>query len=452
MTLDARRIGFNILLGLAFYLPLEDFLLRWLPLSQGLLVALRQVPEVLVWLVALGAAAIHLANHGSIRVIGRRIDRFLIGFIVVAVASIFLNGADIFLAVNGIKALIRYIPLIYALIMLAPDNSQLARIPRVVVVAFGIQAAVGVAEWLGGQPVRSFFSVIHAWGGFTFVGATVDLLQFWEGYDLTGTMARPIAYGYFILVGLVVWVVQNEKRPLRYGAGVALAVLLTFLSHSRMAVFGAVLVVVMHQVAIRGVRNTLWMTTLLLPLVAAVALSMGSALAENIYVLDVFSQEYREHALAENRLGLVVYIVPYAFDGGITLLGYSSDIGIVAAAVAEHFRLPEVLASIFVGILDDVYWLALLLYYGFVGFACFVLFFGKLMALVFRLYRRATDGYSKRYALIALLLLLLAVPLNSINQAFQIRQFAYYLWLFVGVAIVATRNAMPTSEPTGEVA
>ena len=265
-------------------------------------------------------------------------------------------------------------------------------------------------------------------------------------HDLTGTMPRPIAYGYFILVGLVVWIVQNEKHPLRYGAGVALALLLTFLSHSRMAVFGAILVVVMHQVAIRGVRKTVWLTTLLLPLVAAVSLSMGSALADNFYILDVFSGEYWEHALTYNRLGLIVYILPYVFDGGISLLGYSSDIGIVAAAVTEHFRLPDVITFIFVQIMEDVYWLALLLYYGFVGFTCFVLFFGKLTALVIRLYRRATDGSAKRYALIAALLLVLAIPLNGINQTFEIRQFAYYLWLFVGVAIVGARNAMPTSE------
>ena len=134
------------------------------------------------------------------------------------------------------------------------------------------------------------------------------------------------------------------------------------------------------------------------------------------------------------------------------MLGYSSDIGIVATAVGTHFRLPEVLASIFVEILDDVYWLALLLYYGYVGFACFVLFFGKLTALVLRLYRRASDGPAKRYALIAAFLLILAIPLNGINQTFQIRQFAYYLWLFVGVAIVAVRNAMLTSQPTAEAA
>ena len=193
------------------------------------------------------------------------------------------------------------------------------------------------------------------------------------------------------------------------------------------------------------------MTTLLLPLVAAVVLSMGSTLNESFYFLDVFSQEYRENALNQ-RLGLVVYILPHAFDGCISLLGYSSDICIVATAVGTHFRLPEVLASIFVEILDDVYWLALLLYYGYVGFACFVLFFGKLTALVLRLYRRASDGPAKRYALIAAFLLILAIPLNGINQTFQIRQFAYYLWLFVGVAIVAVRNAMLTSQPTAEAA
>ena len=452
MTLDVRKIGFNILLGLAFYLPLEDFLLRWLPFPQGFLVVLRQGPEVLVWLVALSAAALHLANHGTIRVIGRRIDRFLIGFIVVAVATMFLNDANVIEASLNLKALLRYIPLIYALIMLAPDNAQLARIPRVVVVAFGIQAAVGITEWIGGQPARSFFSVIHAWGGYSFSTASVSAIRFGEIHDLTGTMPRPIAYGYFILVGLVVWVVQNEKRPLRYGAGVALALLLTFLSHSRMAFFGAVLVVVMHQVAIRGVRKTVWLTMLLLPLVAALSLSMGTALTQGFYILDVFSRDYWEHALTYNRLGLVVHILPYVFDGGITLLGYSSDVGIVATSVAEHFRLPDVIAFVFVQIVEDVYWLALLLYYGFVGFACFVLFFGKLTALAVRLYRRATDDSAKQYALIAVLFLVLAIPLNSINQTFEIRQFAYYLWLFVGVAIVAARNAMPTAEPAGEAA
>ena len=85
--------------------------------------------------------------------------------------------------------------MIYALIMLAPNDLQLKRIPRVIVVAFGVQAAVGIAEWIGGQPARSFFSVIHAWGGYTFSTASLSAIQTWERHDLTGTMRRPIAYG-----------------------------------------------------------------------------------------------------------------------------------------------------------------------------------------------------------------------------------------------------------------
>ncbi len=398
-----------------------------------------------MWAVALGASALHLKNHGTIRVIGRRIDRFLIGFMVVATATILVNGADFLDAAVSLKALLRYIPLIYALIMLAPDNAQLARVPRVIVLAFGIQVAIGIAEWLGGQPVRSFFSVIHAWGGYSIVGVPVEVLQFYERYDLTGTIARPMGYAYFILAGLVVWVVRNEKRLGMYLVGVALALLVTFYAHSRMAVFAAVLVVVMHQLAIRGVTKTMGLTLLLLPLFAAGMLSLGSAFAENFYILDVFSSEYQEHALNQ-RLGLIVYMLPYVFDGGISLVGYSPDLDIVASAVAENFELPTVLAFVFTTIVEDVYWLALLLYYGFLGFTLFVIFYGKLSLLGIRLYKRAADDSARQFALTAVLLLLLTIPLNGINQAFEFRQYAYYLWLFVGVAIVAARNT--TDDPS----
>lgn len=441
MNQDARKIGFNILLGIAFYLPIEDFILRWLPFPRGLLIVLRQAPEALVWIVALGAAALHLSKHGTIIVIGRRIDRFLIGFVVVATATIIVNGADFLGAAVSLKALLRYIPLIYALIMLAPDNSQLARVPRLIVLAFGIQVAVGMAEWLGGQPVRSFFSVIHAWGGYSIVGVPVDVLQFYERLDLTGTIARPMGYAYFILAGLAVWIVHHEKRRGLYLLGVVLSLLVTFYTHSRMAVFAVVLVVVMHQLAIRGVTKTMGLALLLLPLFAAVTLSLGSAFAENLYILDVFTGEYREHALKQ-RLGLIVYMLPYAFNGGISLFGYSPDLDIVAAAVAERFDLPTTLAYMFTTIVEDVYWLAMLLYYGFVGFTFFVVFYGKLTMLAVRLYKRAADETARQYALTAVLLLLLTIPLNGINQAFEFRQYAYYLWLYTGVAIVAARNAM----------
>ncbi len=441
MNQDARKIGFNVLLGIAFYLPLEDFVLRWLPFPKGFLIALRQAPEILVWIVALGAAALHLTKYGTIRVIGRRIDRFLIGFIAVGVGTMFLNHADVFAASVSLKALLRYIPLIYALIMLTPEDEQLARIPRVIIVAFGIQAVIGIMEWLGGQPVRGFFSVVHAWGGYNIVGLAPDDLTLMESYDINGTIARPVAYAYFVLVCLVVWVVRFQKRPWVYAGGVGMALLLTFQAHSRMAVFATILVVVMHQIAVRGLRRTIWLTTLLLPLVAAITLSMGTSLTENLYFLDVFSAEYQENARTQ-RLGLILTFIPNLFNGGITLLGHSSDVTIVAAAVGEHFNLSALLTYVFIYIVEDVYWLALLLYYGFIGFTCFVLFYGKLTALVVRLYRLAREGPAKQYALIAVLLMFLTIPLNGTNQTFEVRQYAYYLWMFVGIAIVAAQNAL----------
>ena len=445
MTLDVRSLGFRILLGIAVYLPFEDYVLRWMPGPTSVLAVIRQVPDVLVWIVALAAVALHLADRGTLRVIGQRTDRWLLAFLGVVVVGIVINHPDGFFVLAGLKVFLRYIPLIYALIMLAPRVEDLDRVQGAMLWAVGLEALVGLIEFVGGMPARLFFSVIRS-DGTVPAGSTYEIVSRAERQDVTGTMPRSVAFAYFILVGLIIWLVVMQRRKGWYWFGVVLALLLTYGSGSRMASLTTVLIVLMHQVSLRGLRQMVGVSLLVLPLAVVAVLTVGREAMNELYVFEVFTPEYLEHARTQ-RLSILLSILPYAFDGGVTWFGYTPDLGVVTQAIAEHFQLPAVFTIAIELVLEDVYWVALLLYYGFIGLACLLLFFGKVTATQWRLVRRPPDARTHHFALIALLLLLTAIPLNFINQTFEIRQYSYYQWFYVGLALASALRAAPPATP-----
>src|SRR5690606_24624129 len=330
MPLAVRTLGFRVLLGVAVYLPFEDFVLRWLPGPTAMLALVRQVPDVLVWMVAIAAAALHLVDRGTLRVIGQRTDRWLLAFLGVVAVGVVLNDPDEWAVLAALKVCLRYIPLIYALIMLAPRREDLDRVQRAVLWAVGLQAAIGLVEFAGGVPARLFFSVIRA-DGTVPAGTTFEFVRSAELHDVTGTMPRSVAFAYFMLMGLIVWLVATAHRQGWYWFGILLAMVLTYGSGSRMASLSVVLIVLMHQVSLRGLRRMAGVSLLVLPLALAAVLSVGRQAVEELYVFEVFTPDYIEHARTQ-RLSILLSILPYAFDGGVTLFGYTPDLGVVVQA------------------------------------------------------------------------------------------------------------------------
>lgn len=441
MTLDVRTLGFRVLLGLAVYLPVEDFILRWLPGPTAVLAIVRQFPDALVWVVALAATALHLAERGTLRVIGGRTDRWLLAFLGVVAIGAYLNSTDGFVLFATLKVFLRYVPLIYALIMLAPRTEDLDKVQRAMLWAIGIQAVIGLLELVVGLPAKQFFSVIRS-DGTVPAGTTLEFFRESEYHDVTGTMPRSVAYAYFMLVGLMVWVDAFLRRPVLYWLGVVLAVVLTFGSGSRLAVLSCVVIVLLHQTTVRGLRQVALAGVVALPLAVVVVMSYGQQAIDQFYVFDVFTEEYVENAKTQ-RLSLLLSIVPYAFDGGVKLFGYSADVSIVSQAIAQHFELPAVFTIAVEIVLEDVYWVALLLYYGFIGLGCLLLFFGKLTLIQWRLVKRPPDTRTYHFAVVALLLMVMAIPFNFVNQAFEIRQYSYYQWFYVGLALASALRALP---------
>jgi hypothetical protein len=253
-------------------------------------------------------------------------------------------------------------------------------------------------------------------------------------------MTNTISYGGFLIVGLATYVTRyiRDRRTLFYWGIVAVFLFLAYMSGSRAVTFAVVLLVgVDHYLSGDTGRFLKAGALTFLPLTLLVFLS-GINLTD-LHVFEVFSAEYLRVAMTQ-RLGILLEVVPQFLSElrvVDVLFGLSPDRAILNRFVADMAEVPAVLTGN-VAVIEDVYWVALPVYYGLVGLALFGGFLALIFGQLYRITRWGKGLLERRLARIALLLLVVAIPLNLIGQYFETRQFSFYLWLMVGVSLSYT--------------
>lgn len=436
----------NLIKLLAVYLPLEEFFLKWLPVSDYTYSLLRQMPDAIVIALALVLLLTNLSSARNIPVVGRKADAFLFLFVTWAFVTLLLNpAADTVVGLANIKALLRYVLLIYIVLMLNPSEKQINSLVRWILLAVMCQSLIGFFQLIGGITVRDFLAARHTSegvGGFTkdFTGDRFEGLN-----DLMGTMGDTISFAYFILLGMVIWFFSSRFGSLKYWLGIMALFVLIYLSGSRSVVIAAFLLIVGHQIWVKGWRRSIksmfaLSALLVLPVIVALSSGLISSTEDSKSFWFMFSGNYLEAALNQ-RLGIVVYVVPNILFGVHNIVGFSPDKLFFADYISSSLPMvPQILIDVLPYVLEDVYWVAMYVYYGLIGFV-FWLFF------LFCLYKKihwsiTVTASTVHYRLggVALFLLLASVPLNFLNQAFEARSFSFYLWLFCGLALVTFRQ------------
>lgn len=430
--------AYRIVLGLVFYLPLEDFLLKWLPVSDFVYLALRQAPDLLV-LVAVGlVVAARVAEGGRIRIVGHGADAMLLLFVLIAAASTSLNEASPLAALLNLKALLRYVLVVYVLVNVPIGERRLQRVIGVAVAAVAIQAAVAGLQAGFGQEVVSFF--LPPSTDVTVGGLHLEFAATWEAGRgrVFGTMGQTVAFAGFMVVGLSVWLATRHEHPLRYWIGILVFVALLYLSGSRASLITGIGLVFGYE----AIRGNVGLKTTLGVLGAGVVAGIVALTSVNLgqtELGEIFTERYLDVAMNQ-RLGVVLLVIPEfvsRLDLHQVLLGMSGDPVILADFLADMFRAPRALLRE-ATLLEDVYWGALMAYYGVVGFGCIAYF---LVTAIRRVMRIRSDGSlsesAGQMATVALLLLLASVPLNLVGKSLEVRQFAFYMWTSVGLALAA---------------
>jgi hypothetical protein len=155
-------------------------------------------------------------------------------------------------------------------------------------------------------------------------------------------------------------------------------------------------------------------------------------------VTNVFSQSYVEHNLEHSR-GWIITEVGLPVLQSLKFFGYGpSGDESLGRMVKENVAGTMPFQNL--GIINDVYWVALLSYYGFVGIIFFVLILIKIFKASMIVYQNSPSTIYSMVGLSMAVMVLLAIPYTFILRTFAFRPFAFYFWLFAGIVAAEYRR------------
>ena len=447
------------------YVAFEEFILKFLPVSDTLYSYLRFFGEILIY-VAFGKLVIHKLHRG-IPFVKTAIDLPIIGFYVVVLLSIVVNGSPLIGSIYNIRPFARYIVLFYLVANSALSERRITTLLRIILGVGIFQLAAGVIQWVGGSAAFDFFlpreSTLSI-GGFTKEYRLLELGR--EIGSVYGTLGDTVIYGVFMILVLIIYL--SRIRRLEYLNLLGAAVLFFFIarSYSRAATFSALLAGGAWYYFHYG-----WKKTLQLACVTGVAFGLLLAVANPFNleyinprkskvglvgnVTGVFSGDYVRIA-QKQRLGALIGNVPTVLVNK-PILGYGADQNttIERLNMSQRSFLLKVLSK---EGFKDVYWVAILCFYGILGLGFFAMIFYKLFRYALNLYQRSvstssleegtpsTSRLTQQVAIIMLCLVAVTVFLLFFNRTLEFRGYGFYFWLCAGLMFASDR-ALPRYKP-----
>ena len=441
------------------YVAFEEFILKFLPVSDAIYSYLRFFGEMLIY-AAFGKLVIHKLYRG-IPFVKTAIDLPIIGFYIVVVLSMLINRSPLIGSLYNIRPFARYIVLFY---LVANSNLSERRISTLLRIILGVgifQIAVGAVQWIGGPNAFNFFlprQTTLSIGGFTKEYRLLELGR--EIGSVYGTLGDTVIYGVFMILVLVIYL--SRIRRLEYLNLLGAAILFFFIarSYSRAATFSALLAGGAWYYFHFG-----WKKTLRLALVTLITFSILLAIVNPFNleyinprkariglignVTGVFSGSYVRVA-QKQRLGALIGNVPTVLVNK-PILGYGADQNttIERLNASQRSFLLKILSK---NGFKDVYWVAILCFYGLLGLAFFALIFYRLFRSALNLYRRSVNSsldasrLTQQIAIIMLCLVAVTVFLLFFNRTLEFRGYGFYFWLCAGLMFASDRS-LPTYRP-----
>ncbi len=426
----------NIILMLSIYLPFEDFLLKWLPVSEGTYMYLRQVPDVIV-LFIFALLFLSSAFRDRLRVPSKDALLYLSLFIVFSGFTVLLNGSSFLNALVSVKALVRYVFLVFILYLLKPTKTHAIFFVKMVIGIAFVEATVGFSEFLGGEAIREFFRprLLSGEWGIRFGTVLRD--------DTFGTMAYTINYASFLLLAIIFLIIFGRyigyRRQTMWSCG-AYFLMAILLSGSRavfLTTFLAIGIIIMFR---HGIRIVVYLAGFsLVAMYALLFMEHGTSYKDFWYFLspNVFD------VMESQRFGMVRIFIEYvtALDRHL-FFGLSPDKDHIIQYIIGNYRMPVLFSSSTLIAIEDVFWIAIVFYYGIIGVGLF-------MMLIYNIYMRlkATEAYpgltefQADMVLSSKVIMLTLLPLNFLNQMFSVRTFSFYVWTMVGLTFAVSRYA-----------
>ncbi|MDE0553934.1 MAG: hypothetical protein OXI24_06960 [Candidatus Poribacteria bacterium] len=435
------------------YVAFEEFILKFLPVSDVIYSYLRFFGEMLIY-VAFGKLVIHKLYRG-IPFVKTAIDLPVLGFYSVVLLSMLVNGSPLIGSLYNIRPFARYIVLFYLVANSNLSERHIRTFLRIILGVGILQVGAGIIQWAGGPAAFNFFlprETALTIGGFTKEYRLLELGR--EIGSVYGTLGDTVIYGVFMILVLVIYL--SRIRRLEYLNLLGAAILFFFIarSYSRAATFSGLLAGGAWFYFQYG-----WKKTLQLALSIAIVFGILLAIVNPFNleyinprkarvglignVTGVFSGSYVRVA-QKQRLGALIGNVPTVLVNK-PILGYGADQNTTIERLNSSQRsfLLKILSK---NGFKDVYWVAILCFYGLLGLGFFALIFYRLFRAALDLYKRsvrtplATSRLTRQISIIMLCLVAVTAFLLFFNRTLEFRGYGFYFWLCAGLMFASDRS------------
>lgn len=445
-----------ILVFLVVWIPLEPFLLKFVP--DEIYLYARYFSEGLIYFLA--ATIVIRLLTGEKKWKTTPLDLPFALFLVVLVASAIVNAVPSSIAILGIRQIIRFILLFFIVIYLYPPREFIRKLSWIILAVVAIEAFIGLAQALVGAPLDDFL-IPSERKFFESIQLTSGTVQFWDpGSRIFATLGRYDQLGTFlaffllIVIGLLYQSEWREKRR-ELWLLLILAIPALILTFSRSSWFGFLLGLLTIGIGFMRDRRVL------IGFLLFVGMVLGY-LAYSGIVVPALTEETGRQTVAERffeafsferwrgeyyGLGRLYWIVqtPLSvvrsspiFGVGPGQFGGGAVAALSNSSVYDRLGLPFGVYGT-EGYIDNN-WFSLWGESGTLGVAFYIWMFVALFFVARRVLRHSTDPLTRGLAL-GFLGCIVAVTLNAFLATFlEVRTLALYFWLFAAFIIVLGRR------------
>lgn len=433
-----------LILFLAAFMPFESFLLKFIPGSDQVQLIASFASELIIYLTLAVVLLRRLVSKKSFK--RTPLDIPLFCFALAAFTSLLLYDlqADTwFGATVNIRAVLRYIALFYIVVNIRLTGKQISGLFNLILIIAGINLIIGFAQRFIGEPFYSFFApdAINA----DIAGQSRGFILVRRGREIGaiyGALSDTLFFGLFLVISWIVYLSRAKRITLGIIAAFIIVVTAVGFSYSRIALLTIPLVAFIFYYWRYGTARTVLLSVIGITVLAWAAIfliepseNFVNARHEQRSVIEdlagVFTIDYLTTALYHQRLGHLIGTIPTILMNR-PILGYGPN----QEATVEQLNNSSP-SFLYFGLnakgFEDVYWMALLAYYGLIGTAAII----AVLVITYRkaraLFQASIDAVQQSVALVAMALVVVTTLLLFLNQVLEFRVYGFYFWLLVGL-------------------
>ena len=427
----------KILLLIGIFIPFENFTVKWLPGGDFI----RFIPELLMY----GLLFFEFIKKVVYEkyYITTPINKLFLLFIFLAIVSFIYNWGPILEGIRNFRNLIRYIAAYYIIIYNDVERKDLKYFINMFMLIACINIAIGFFQrifgvssfWLpanseleiGGMST-SFKSVNESGGGGREIGSVIGL---------TGD---TVYLGLFLLISIPLLYFQltyDKKNKLFLTMVFLCSIVLQFFTYSKgglIATIGGIGMCFLLLKEYKKIGLIVVSGIIILPIMTILGdvtqektkqSEEETSPIENITML--FNDTYID-GLQNSRMWVLRDVSKQVIKLDLPL-GYSSSPNYTRAMIAKNSGTDEFDKLIEYDAMEDVYWVAMFAYYGYVGVSVFIAILLIFLHCSLYVFRKTNNVEIKTIAGAYVAILASTFIMSFVVRTFEFRIFSYYFWM-----------------------